>query len=388
MMKTLAVFTGTRAEFGLLRRLLERLNKSDIIVPLLAVTGSHLAQEYGYTVTEIENSGIPISARLDILLFGQGELAIAKTIGYAIDIYSTWLDEIKPDAVLLLGDRYEIFAAATAAAALSIPIAHISGGDVTLGAKDDYYRHCITKMASCHFPSCNEYANRIIRMGEAPATVHNVGGLGDENIRTMPLLSKNDICDALSITNDTRYALVTYHPETVGNKDIKAQMHELLSALESSELFLIFSKANADAGGNEINAILEQYCKSHSNTRLYSSLGVLKYLSAMKYAQLVIGNSSSGVVETPSFGVPTVNIGTRQQGRIISDNIICCAPSQKNIEAAISTALSDEFIKKSAKTISPYNGGDTSKHIVSELERYITSPHLHEAKTFYDGEVT
>ena len=216
---TLAVITGTRAEYGLLRPVLQKLQASPRFDLRLLVTGAHLAAEYGSTVEEIEGDGMPIAARIPILKFGQGPLATAQTVAYTIQQFSTWFWEHKPKAVLVLGDRYEIFAAAQAAAMTGVPIAHISGGDVTLGAADDYYRHCITKMAHLHFPSCQEYAQRLVRMGEQPGRVWNVGGLGDENIRTMEKLTRSQLSESVGMDLSGPFGLVTFHPETAGDAD-------------------------------------------------------------------------------------------------------------------------------------------------------------------------
>ena len=322
--KELCAITGTRAEYGLLRPVLQKLLHSGVIEPRLVVTGAHLAPEFGDTVREIEADGMPIAARIPILKFGTGTpYATARTVAYTMEAFTEYFNAHRPDAALVLGDRYEIFAAGAAAATLGIPLAHISGGDVTQGAADDWYRHCLTKMASLHFPSCAEYAARLIRMGEAPDTVENVGGLGDENLRSLPLLSPKDLEAALGVSLQRPYALVTYHPETAGGASPKAQFDALCEALGGFGLDVLFTKANADAGGAEINARIDAVCaKSGGRYAAFTSMGVLRYLSAMKYCAAVIGNSSSGVVETPSLGVPCVNIGDRQKGRILSANII------------------------------------------------------------------
>ena len=322
--KTVCVVTGTRAEYGLLRGVVKSLAQSDVLAVRLVVTGAHLAQEFGMTVREIEEDGVPIAARIPILKFGTGTaLATARTTAYALEQFIEYFTAHRPDMVLVLGDRYEIFAAGQAAALLGIPLAHISGGDVTLGAADDYFRHCLTKMASLHFPACEEYAARVVRMGEAPETVHCVGGLGDENIRSLPLLGKDALAQSLGLSLARPYALVTYHPETAGGASPAAQFRALLRALESFDgLDVIFTKANADAGGAAINALIDEACAQKPGSWVaFTSLGVLRYLSAMKYAAAVVGNSSSGVVETPTFRVPAVNIGARQKGRIICANV-------------------------------------------------------------------
>jgi len=390
--KRLAVITGTRAEYGLLRPVLFKLLASKEIEPLLVVTGAHLSADYGNTVKEIEADELPIAARIDILKFGRGPLALPDTVAYTVQQFARWFAEHKPDGVLVLGDRYEIFAAAQAAAMMAVPIAHISGGDVTLGAADDYYRHCITKMASLHFPSCEEYARRVIRMGEDPRRVFNVGGLGDENIRTMPKMSLAELSESIGFDLSRPYGLVTFHPETApGAPAPAAQMAALLAAMEAvhaeTGLRYVITKSNADAGGAEINAMIDAWAAEHGEfAAAYTSLGVKRYLSAMQYAAAVIGNSSSGVVETPTFGVPTVNIGDRQAGRIICDNVICCPADEAAITAALHRAVSPAFAAQAKKTVSPYNGGDTSARIVQLLQQALADPRLGAPKGFYDGE--
>ena len=343
--KSLCVVTGTRAEYGLLRPVLQKLLQSAVIEPRLVVTGAHLAPEFGNTVSEIEADGMPIAARIPILKFGTGSpLATARTVSYTMERFTDYFSQNRPDAVLVLGDRYEIFAAGAAAALLEIPLAHISGGDVTAGAADDWFRHCLTKMASLHFPSCEVYARRLIRMGEDPAAVENVGGLGDENLRSLPLLSRAALAESIGFGLDRPYALVTYHPETAGGASPAAQFDALCAALERCGLAAVFTKANADAGGADINARIDAVCAARPGQYVaFTSMGVLRYLSAMKYCAVVAGNSSSGVVETPSLGVPCVNVGDRQKGRLLSANIICCAADEASVYAALQKALSPAF---------------------------------------------
>lgn len=390
--KRLAVITGTRAEYGLLRPVIFKLLKSNAIQPLVIVTGAHLSPEYGNTVTEIEADGVPIAARLNILTHGHGPLWLPETVQDTIGQFSRWFVENKPDGVLVLGDRYEIFAAAQAAAMTGVPIAHISGGDVTLGAADDYYRHCITKMAALHFPSCEDSAKRVIRMGENPAIVHNVGGLGDENIRSIPRMDLDELSESIAFDLHHPYALVTFHPETAGGADPAAQSDMLLDAMdtitEKYDMHWLITKANADAGGQIINAKIDTWVESHPSQALaVTSLGVKRYLSAMAKAAFVAGNSSSGVVETPTFGVPTVDIGDRQNGRIRCENVIHCQADAAQITQAMETALSDAFVQKAHATVSPYYGGDTSGRIVSILENALADPDFGAPKGFYDANV-
>ena len=388
--RSVAVVTGSRAEYGLLRPVLQKLLSSSLELKL-AVTGSHLSRDYGFTVTEIENDGIPIADKIDILKFQDSANPVAETVAYTLRAFADWFSKEKPDVVLLLGDRYEIFAVAQAAAMTGVPVAHISGGDVTLGAADEYYRHCITKMSSIHFPSCRDSADRLLRMGEQPDRVFLVGGLGDENIRNMPKMTAEELSADLGFDLTAPFALVTFHPETgAGHADPLLQMEELLSAMESAHrsdsLRYLITKSNADQGGAQINAVWDRWASANADYALsVTSLGVRRYLSAMSHAALVLGNSSSGVVETPTFGVPAVNIGDRQNGRLICDNVLCVPAEREQILTAIRTAMTDAFADKAKHTVSPYYGKDPSGSIVKILEEWASSPALREPKKFYDG---
>ena len=295
---SIAVITGSRAEYGLLRPVLFKLVDSSLDLKLV-VTGSHLNDAYGNTVTEIEADGLPISARIDILKFQDTPNPIANTVAYTILAFSDWFAAEKPDCVLVLGDRYEIFAAVQAAAMSGIPVAHISGGDITLGASDEYYRHCITKMSSLHFPSCRDSYERLLRMGEQPATVFLVGGLGDENIRNLPKMTAVELSENLSFDLTSPFGLVTFHPETgFGHAEPLDQLNELLSAMDEAHkaagLRYLITKSNADQGGSEINEMWDKWSADRKEWVLtVTSLGVKRYLSAMSVASVVIGNSSS-----------------------------------------------------------------------------------------------
>ncbi len=382
--RRVAVVTGTRAEYGLLRPVCQKLLASDELSLELVVTGAHLSEKYGNTVTEIEADGLPIAARIPILNHPSTALGTCRTIGDAVGLFAEQFSASRPDCVLVLGDRYEVFAAATAAAVLRIPLAHISGGDVTAGAADEFFRHSITKMASVHFPSCSQYAARIIRMGEEPQRVFNVGGLGDENIRTMALLTREELGRAFDFDFTKPYLLVTYHPVTLGG-DPAAEVAALLEALDAfPEMGVLFTKANADAGGEEINALLDRYAASRQNAVAFSSMGAKGYLSAMGCCAAVVGNSSSGVVEAPSFHKPTVNIGDRQKGRLRCRSILDCGVGRDEIVKALRVALSPAFALQCKAARSPYNGGDTSGMIVSLLAAFLNSALAHQPKLFYD----
>lgn len=381
-MRTICVVTATRAEYGLLRPVVQKLAADDGLQ--LVVTGAHLCPWLGETVREIEADGLPIAARLPI--FQENEEPVAQTIARTLEVFDGWFAAHRPDAVLLLGDRFEIFAVATAAAARHIPIAHISGGDVTLGAADEYYRHCITKMAALHFPSCADSAARLVRMGEEPGRVFCVGGLGDENIRTLPKMSREELCTSTGFPLMQPFTLVTYHPETSADApDPADQVDALCAAMEAVPgVFWLITGSNADAGGQICTQKMQAFAAAHPDRAGFiQSLGLRRYLSAMQCAALVAGNSSSGVVETPTFGVPTVNIGQRQAGRLICANVLCCPAETTAIEDALRKALSPAFAKTAHTARSPYNGGDTSGKICDVLRRFDFAP----VKTFYDGPV-
>lgn len=385
-MKNITIITSTRAEYGLLRPVIQKVAAAQDLQLQLVVTGAHLCARFGNTVQEIEADGLPIAARLPIFEEENPNEPVALTIARTITVFDGYFAAHRPDAVLLLGDRFEIFAVATAAAARHIPIAHISGGDVTLGAADEYYRHCITKMAALHFPSCAESAARLVRMGEAPETVFCVGGLGDENIRTLPKMTRQELCASTGFDLMQPFAIVTYHPETsAAAGDPAAQADALCAAMEAVPgVFWLITGSNADAGGAVCTAKMQAFAAAHpQRAGFINSLGLKRYLSAMQCAALVVGNSSSGVVETPTFGVPTVNIGSRQAGRIICQNVLCCAAAAPAIEAALRRGLTPEFSVVAHAAQSPYNGGDTSGKICRVLAQFDFA----KPKTFYDGPV-
>ena len=384
-MRSICVVTATRAEYGLLRPVVQKLAASADLRLRLVVTGAHLCPRLGLTVTEIEKDGFAIDARLPIFTDDAAE-PVAQTIARTLTVFDEYFAQNVPDCLLVLGDRFEIFAVATAAAARHIPIAHISGGDVTLGAADEYYRHCISKMAAVHFASCADSAARLVRLGEAPDRVFCVGGLGDENIRTLPKLSREALCESPGFALMQPIALVTSHPATSADAGSPAaQSQALCRAMESVPgIFWLMTGSNADAGGQICSDTLRAFAAAHPDRAAFvQNLGLQRYLSAMQYASLVAGNSSSGVVETPTFRVPTVNIGKRQAGRIVCANVLGCTPDADAIAAAMRKALSPEFAAVAATAKSPYNGGDTSAKICAVLQKFDFSA----PKSFYDGPV-
>ena len=386
-MKKVFVVTSTRADWGLLKPVCVRLDKEENIQLGVVATGTHLKEEYGSTIEEIRRDGFEPKYQVDILKFGNDDKAVAKTIAHTVEEFTVLFSYDKPDLLLVLGDRYEMFAVCTAASALGVPIAHISGGDVTAGAKDDFYRHCMTAMANLHFPSCDDSYNRLLRLGQQPSTVHNVGGLGDENIKNVPLMSVEELENSLEFKNLKPFLLITYHPETQKGTP-QADMQNLLDALDEIDGYnYIFTKSNADAGGEAINKMVDSYCAKHSDTaKAFFSLGLKRYLSAMSHCAAVVGNSSSGVVETPTFKVPTVNIGDRQKGRYIAENVICTKDGKDSILCGLKKALSDEFAQVAATAKSPYDKGVVpSEEITKIIAEYLSSD-TDTVKIFYDGE--
>lgn len=341
-MRRIAVFTATRAEFGLLRGVMEGLAQADDIELRVLVSGSHLSDELGRTVDEITQAGIDIAEQIDIELTSDSPEGICHSMGVAVDRYGRAICSHRPDLLVVLGDRYETLCLVQAAQVCRVPVAHIHGGERTEGVIDEAFRHSITKMSQVHFAACEEYARRIRQLGEPPENVHVVGSLGVEAIRRMTPLPRADLCDWLGLAhNPLPWFLVTFHPVTL-DKNSAANMRELLAALEGFDDHLaIFTYANADTDGRIINQLIDQYVSEHTGRALaFASMGAERYLSAMTYCHAVIGNSSSGIIEAPALNVPTVNIGDRQAGRLRTPSIMDCPPNRQAITEAISHALS------------------------------------------------
>jgi len=321
-------------------------------------------------VDEIQAAGFKIDERVDILQFDDSPIGICKTMGLALSGYGKALQRLFPDVVVILGDRYESFCLAAAAQILCIPIAHIHGGETTEGAVDEAFRHSITKMAHIHFPSCEEYRNRVIQLGEAPSRVHNVGALGIENIRKITCLTLSQLEASIQFKLDKPFLLLTYHPVTLEHSTAVTQVQELFAALEHfPEHKIIFTKANADTDGRAINEQIDAYSFAHPERCLaVASLGSLRYLSAIEYCDAVVGNSSSGILEAPIFKVPTVNIGDRQKGRLRVESIIDCEANANAIRKAIESALAKSFRAGIANSVHPSDQADTARKIVHELE--------------------
>ena len=384
-MKEVCIVTGTRAEYGLLKPVIDKVHKSAELELQLVVTGMHLSTEFGLTYKEIEEDGYPITSKVEMLLGSDTPVGITKSMGVALIGFADCFDRNKPDIVVVLGDRYEMLVAASAAMIARIPIAHIHGGELTEGLIDEAIRHSITKMSHLHFTAAEEYRKRVIQLGEAPATVYNVGSLGVENAKTVHLIQRKELEDMLGIQFEFPTIMVTYHPVTLENATAKKQFEEILNIIDRhKEISVIFTKANADTDGRIINEMIDDYVNLNiDRCKGYTSLGQRKYLSALQYCDAVVGNSSSGIIEVPSFGIPTVNIGDRQRGRVRAESVIDCGNDRTQIEEALLKALSAEFRNKVANVRNPYEGKKTSEEIVKIIRKAVYDD-IDLRKKFYD----
>lgn len=368
-MRKICVVTGTRAEYGLLYWLLKAIEQDDTLKLQLIVTGMHLSPEFGLTYQEIEKEFV-IDKKIDLELGDDSTLGIAKSMGLAHVGFAQAYDELKPDILVVLGDRYEIFCAASAAMISRIPIAHLHGGETTEGAFDESIRHCITKMAHLHFTAAEEYRNRVIQLGEHPQRVFNVGGMGIENIKKLTLMERSSFEESIGFRLGSKNLLVTFHPVTLENNTARQQFQELLDALDTLEdTHIIFTKANSDPDGKIINQMIDDYAKEHSHKAVaFASLGQIRYLSALKFVDAAVGNSSSGLLEAPSFTIGTINIGDRQKGRIKAKSVIDSLPKKEEILNALKTLYSPTFQQKLKTITNPYENGMASASVVQELK--------------------
>jgi len=364
--RNICVVTGTRAEYGLFYPILKKIQNSKKLELQLIVTTAHLSSEFGLTYKQIEKDGFFINNKIENLLSSDTKSSIAKSTGLATILLSDSFDRLQPDIVLLLGDRYETHAAATTAMLMNIPIAHIHGGEVTEGAVDEQIRHSITKMSYLHFCSTELYCKRIIQMGEDPSRVFNSGAPGIDNIVNLDLLSKDKLEENLDWKFSSKSALFTYHPVTLGKNDIPRDLKAILNVLIKTNINVLFTYANADNGGRFINQKIEEFCRLDPiKYKVVKSLGQLKYLSTMKHTDLLIGNTSSGIIEAASFGKPVVNIGDRQKGRLKGKNVIDC--NLDTLESSINLAISSDFKEISQNTHNIYGVGIASDIILNEL---------------------
>ena len=385
-MKRIGIMTGTRAEYGLLKSLMQEINKDNDLELYLIVSGMHLSPEFGMTYKEIEEDGFEINAKVEMLLSSDSPAGISKSIGLGVIGFADEFQRADLDMLILLGDRYEALSAAICALVMRVPIAHLHGGELTEGAIDEGIRHSITKMSYLHFTSTEQYRNRVIQLGENPERVFYVGALGVENIKKINLMTKEELEKSIHFEIDENTVVVTYHPVTLENNTVEEQFLNLLKVLDRNpKIRMIFTKANADTNGRIVNELIDKYAAQNSERACaFMSLGQKRYLSALKYCRIVIGNSSSGIIEAPSFGKPIINIGDRQKGRICADSVINCGYTQQEIQQAMETALTKEFENKASNCRNPYEKENTAANIISVIKDYLLNDKIKLKKGFYD----
>jgi len=369
MKRRICVVTGSRAEYGLLKWVMSGVQASDSLELQLVVTGTHLSPEFGLTYQEIERDGFVIDRKLEMLLSSDTGQGVAKSMGLCLLGFADILHDLNPDLMLVLGDRYEILAATSAALVSRIPVAHLHGGEKTEGAFDDAIRHAVSKMSHLHFVAAEEYRVRVIQLGEAPEKIYLVGGLGVDSIKRTQLLGKEELEQAIDFRFGKKNLMVTFHPETLGGRSSAEQMQALLDALAlRQDISVIFSLPNADNDGRVMSQLIEAHVARFPNAKAYKSLGQQNYLSTLQFVDGVLGNSSSGLLEAPSFNIGTINVGERQGGRLRAASVIDCEPTEAAISAAIEQLYSQVFISSLSSVQNPYGDGGAANKIVSILE--------------------
>ena len=381
--RKVCVVTGSRAEYGLLYWLMKKVDTENELQLQIIVTGMHLSSEFGLTYKEIQKD-FKINKKINLLLYSDTHVDISKSMGLAQISFAKAYDELKPDIIVVLGDRFEIFSAVSAALIARIPVAHLHGGESTEGAYDESLRHSITKMSHLHFTATDTYKKRVIQLGEDAKKVFNVGGMGIENIKKYKFLSKNEFENSIKRKLFSKNILVAFHPVTLENNTTKKQFQELLKAIDKlKNTFIIFTKTNSDTNGRIINKMIDHYIKKNYKKSVgFTSLGQLRYLSALKYVDIVIGNSSSGLTEAPSFKTATINIGDRQKGRIKAESVLNCLPKKQSIIKSVKYAYSKKFQKILKDVKNPYDKGPPSKKIVKIIKNIKLENIL--KKKFYD----
>lgn len=383
-MKKIAVVTSTRAEYGLLSPIIKELRKkeSDAFEVDLIVTGTHLSKEYGMTINEIDDR---VDYKISISVKNDSDIDISHNQAEALIEFTKLFSRQKYNAIVILGDRYEMLSVAIAAGNTRTPIFHLCGGDTTEGALDEWIRHSITKMSYLHFVTNEESKRRVIQLGESPERVFNYGSTSIDNIFRVADMDRKEALESVGLEENVSYAICTYHPVTMTMGAVDEQIDSFLEAIKSfPEIQFIITKSNSDQGGSRINELLDKAGKCIENIHVFTSLGIRRYLSLMKYAEFVLGNSSSGIIETPSFGVPTVNIGERQRGRLQSESIINCGVSKGDIVSAIKMALSEEHRLICSKVVSPYGDGRAAEKIANRIIEEIKEEKIDLMKKFYD----
>lgn len=384
MIKKVCVFTGGRAEYGLLKPLLDEINTDKTLELNLIVSGTHLSNEFGLTYKKIEDDGFVCNEKIEIVLSSDTTISICKSMGLGLISFSEALDRLKPDILIVLGDRFETMVAATAALVSRVPIAHIQGGELTLGAIDDQFRHSITKMSMLHFVTTHEYKKRVVQLGENPKRVFNVGAINVDAMKKIKPLEKIELEKKINFKIGSRTILITFHPITLEKGTSGKYFLQLLGALDEVEnLRIIFTKTNADTDGRIINNLIDAYVEKNKDIAIaFTSLGQIKYISALHYVAAVVGNSSSGIIETPTFKVPTLNIGDREKGRVLANNVLTCRQTKSSIKEGIEEVLSYNF-KESLKDMpNPYDKGDTAKNIIKIIKEFNMPSST--KKEFYD----
>lgn len=365
MSRRICVITGTRAEYGLFRLLMQGVRDDPRLKLQIVATGMHLSSEFGLTYQDIEADGFIIDRKVDMLLSSDSGVGIGKSVGLGVIGFADVIAELRPDLIVVLGDRFEILAAVTAALFARVPVLHLHGGEVTEGGLDDSIRHAITKMSHVHCVATEEYRQRVVQLGENPGRVHCVGGLGVDAIMQTRLIGRTELEAALDFKFMKRNLLVTFHPATLSGESSASQMMELLAALDRTNDFgLVFTLPNADTGGRELIKILQAFVETHPNARAYPSLGQLRYLSCMAQCDAVVGNSSSGLLEAPTLKKGAVNIGDRQQGRLQAGNVINCRAQRDEISAALQKLYSPAFQSSLSDVVNPYGDGGASSRIL------------------------
>ena len=375
-MKKICVITGSRAEYGLFYPLLKEIKMDRSFRLQIIATGMHLSPVFGSTFKEIEKDGFSITEKVDMRLNDDSPAGVTVSMGRGLAGFAGALKKLSPDLVLLLGDRFETFSAAAACHTARIPVAHFHGGELTSGAMDDAFRHCITKLSQLHFVSTEASRKRVIQLGESPSRVFNVGALGIDNIRKMELFNRPELEKEIGFKFGVKTILVTFHPVTLESQSAEGQFKALLKALDGfRDGGIVFTAPNADADGRVILRLIHAYVKKNRGRAAYfASLGTRKYLSVLKHSDVVLGNSSSGIIEAPSFGIPTVNIGDRQKGRVKPGSVIDCEPSAASISRALRKAFSPEFRRKCSNMPNPYGDGNSARRALKEIKRYLSKP--------------
>lgn len=383
MITKICIVTGTRAEYGLLLPLMTAIRERRDMQLQLLVTGMHLSPEFGLTYKQIEVDGFHIDMKVDMLLSGDTPAGITKSIGLGMIGFADAYNILHPDWVVILGDRFEAFAAASAAYIAQIPIIHLNGGETTEGAIDEAFRHSISKMSYLHFTATETYRKRVIQLGEAPERVFNVGAIGIDSIMHLPKMSRQELEENLGVDLDLPTVLVTYHPVTLGKNNAADQFSGMVRALIDEGLQIVITYPNADTDGRVIIELIKKLEKQYQG-RIYAypSLGQKRYLSLIPYVKAVVGNSSSGIIEVPSFGIPTLNIGDRQGGRMAAESVIHVDPEEKAIKEGLKKVLSREFREFCQQVKNPYGDGQTTDKILENLNRFIGRQNI--KKKFYD----